>query len=175
MSRTTAGRAAAVGAAARLPVLAIVVLLSSAAVWPSPAGAADAGSAWLLREPSAIEWRVADTLPPGALVTVLEGDPSAEGFFTMRIKMPDGYRVPPHWHSRQERVTVLSGVLNLGQGDRFDAAATKPLPAGTYSSMPPGMTHFGWMSGETVLQLSTQGPWTITYVNAADDPRTQQR
>ena len=175
MSRTTAGRAAAVGAAARLPVLAIVVLLSSAAVWPSPAGAADAGSAWLLREPSAIEWRVADTLPPGALVTVLEGDPSAEGFFTMRIKMPDGYRVPPHWHSRQERVTVLSGVLNLGQGERFDAAATKPLPAGTYSSMPPGMTHFGWMSGETVLQLSTQGPWTITYVNAADDPRKQPR
>ena len=175
MSRTTAGRAAAVGAAARLPVLAIVVLLSSAAVWPSPAGAADAGSAWLLREPSAIEWRVADTLPPGALVTVLEGDPSAEGFFTMRIKMPDGYRVPPHWHSRQERLTVLSGVLNLGQGERFDAAATKPLPAGTYSSMPPGMTHFGWMSGETVLQLSTQGPWTITYVNAADDPRKQPR
>ena len=175
MRRTTAGRAAAVGAAARLPVLAIVVLLSSAAVWPSPAGAADAGSAWLLREPSAIEWRVADTLPPGALVTVLEGDPSAEGFFTMRIKMPDGYRVPPHWHSRQERVTVLSGVLNLGQGERFDAAATKPLPAGTYSSMPPGMTHFGWMSGETVLQLSTQGPWTITYVNAADDPRKQPR
>ena len=175
MSRTTAGRAAAVGAAARLPVLAIVVLLSSAAVWPSPAGAADAGSAWLLREPSAIEWRVADTLPPGALVTVLEGDPSAEGFFTMRIKMPDGYRVPPHWHSRQERVTVLSGVLNLGQGDRFNVAATKPLPAGTYSSMPPGMTHFGWMSGETVLQLSTQGPWTITYVNAADDPRKPQR
>ena len=175
MSRTTAGRAAAVGAAARLPVLAIATLLSSAAVRSSPACAADPGSAWLLREPSAIEWRVADTLPPGALVTVLEGDPSAEGFFTMRIKMPDGYRVPPHWHSRQERVTVLSGVLNLGQGERFDAAATKPLPAGTYSSMPPGMTHFGWMSGETVLQLSTQGPWTITYVNAADDPRKQPR
>jgi hypothetical protein len=156
-------------------VLAIATLLSSAAVRSSPACAADPGSAWLLREPSAIEWRVADTLPPGALVTVLEGDPSAEGFFTMRIKMPDGYRVPPHWHSRQERVTVLSGVLNLGQGDRFDAAATKPLPAGTYSSMPPGMTHFGWMSGETVLQLSTLGPWTITYVNAADDPRKPQR
>ena len=173
MRRTTAGRA--VRAAARFPVLAIAAVLSSAAVRASPAGAADPGSTWLLREPSAIEWRVSDTLPPGALVTVLEGDPSAEGFFTMRIKMPDGYRVPPHWHSRQERVTVLSGVLNLGQGDRFNAAATKPLPAGTYSSMPPGMTHFGWMSGETVLQLSTQGPWTITYVNAADDPRTQQR
>jgi len=109
------------------------------------------------------------------MVTVLEGDPTADGFFTMRIKMPDGYRVPPHWHSRQERVTVLSGVLNLGQGDTFDDAATKALPAGTYSSMPPGMTHFGWMTGETVLQLSTQGPWTITYVNAADDPRNQHR
>jgi hypothetical protein len=173
--RTVVAWARTSGRAARRPVLVTVAVLGLAAARCAIALAVDPGSTWLLREPSAIDWRVSDTLPPGALVTVLEGDPSVEGFFTMRIKMPDGYRVPPHWHSRQERVTVLSGVLNLGQGDRFDAAATKPLPAGTYSSMPPGMTHFGWMSGETVLQLSTQGPWTITYVNAADDPRNQQR
>ena len=124
---------------------------------------------WVLREPQNIEWRAAANLPPGAMVAVLEGDPEKDGFFTMRIKMPGGYRVPPHWHSQQERVTVLTGTLNLGTGDRFDAGATRPLVAGTYSSMPPGMTHFGWMSGETVLQLSTMGPWTVTYVNPADD------
>jgi quercetin dioxygenase-like cupin family protein len=153
----------------------IVPLLATvcAALGISTALAADPQTAWLLREPTEIEWRRAENLPPGALVAVLEGDPATEGFFTMRIKMPDGYRVPPHWHSRHERVTVLSGTLNLAHGGSFDASAAKALPAGTYSSMPARMTHFGWMTGETVLQLSTVGPWTITYVNPADDPRTK--
>jgi quercetin dioxygenase-like cupin family protein len=133
--------------------------------------AADPMPGWVLHQPSDLQWRAAENLPSGAMVAVLEGDPAKEGFFTMRIKMPDGYRVPPHWHSQQERVTVLSGVLNLGAGGIFDAAAAQALPAGTYSSMPPRMTHFGWMTGETVLQLSTMGPWTVTYANPADDPR----
>lgn len=153
----------------------IVVLLVFGLVVLNTAGAraADSDPAWVLREPPAIEWRAADSLPPGAMVAVLEGDPAKDGFFTMRIKMPDGYKVPAHWHSRQERVTVLSGVLHLGMGDTFDAQATNALPAGTYSSMPPKMTHFAWMKGETVLQLSTEGPWTVTYVNPEDDPRTK--
>ena len=131
----------------------------------------EAASHWNLQEPSRIAWRPADNLPPGAQVAVLEGDPKKEGFFTMRIKMPDGYRVPPHWHAKEERVTVLSGTLNLAHGDTFDATKAKPLGPGTYSSMPPKMTHFAWMTGETVLQLSTLGPWTITYVHPEDDPR----
>jgi len=153
-----------------------LTLLALAAVGAGAARAADApGGGWLLREPAAIEWRAAESLPPGAQVAVLEGDPNREGLFTMRIKMPDGYRVPPHSHSMQERVTVLSGTLNLGTGNTFDAKTTKPLPAGTYSSMAPGMTHFGWMTGETVLQLTTMGPWTVTYVDPADDPRLTPR
>ena len=149
--------------------LAVVMLLGA-----STAPADDPAPVWVLHEPSKIEWRVAETLPPGAMIAVLEGDPTQAGFFTMRLKMPDGYRVPPHWHSQQERVTVISGVLNLGSGDSLEPSATKALPAGTYSSMPPKMTHFGWMTGETVLQLSAIGPWTITYVNPADDPRTKR-
>lgn len=153
----------------------IMLLVCGLAMLGGGASAADVPPAWVLREPAAIEWRASETLPPGALVAVLEGDPNQAGFFTMRIKMPDGYRVPPHWHTQQERVTVLSGTLNLGAGETFDASATKALPAGTYSSMPPGMTHFGWMTGETVLQLSTIGPWTITYVHPGDDPRNTAR
>jgi hypothetical protein len=133
--------------------------------------AEDAPSHWLLQQPGSIAWRTADTLPPGAEIAVLEGDPAKEGYFTMRIRMPDGYRVPPHWHPKQERVTVLSGILNLGSGDTFDATKARALQPGTYSSMPPKMTHFAWMTGETVLQLSTLGPWTINYVDPNDDPR----
>jgi quercetin dioxygenase-like cupin family protein len=153
----------------------IVALLASALTLlvASSALPKEAGGEWLLVQPGDIAWRPSDSLPPGAMVAVLEGDPSKEGFFTMRIKMPDGYRVPPHSHAKQERVTVLSGTLNLGHGDDFDARATRALAPGTYSSMPPGMTHFAWMTGEVVLQLSTMGPWTVTYVHPEDDPRTR--
>src|SRR5688572_20750052 len=95
--------------------------------------AEDSAARWLLREPPEIQWQAADSLPPGAKIAVLEGDPSKEGFFTMRIKMPAGYRVPPHWHPQQERVTVLSGILNLGSGGEFDPGKTKALRPGTYS------------------------------------------
>jgi quercetin dioxygenase-like cupin family protein len=142
----------------------------AAAVLLLVASSAPAGE-WLLRTPDGLAWRPSESLPPGALVAVLEGDPSQEGFFTMRVKMPDGYRVPPHSHSKHERVTVLSGTLHLGHGDAFDPKAAKPLGPGTYSSMPAGMRHFGWASGEVVLQLSTMGPWTVTYVHPEDDPR----
>jgi hypothetical protein len=80
-------------------------------------------------------------------------------------------RIPAHSHSQPERVTVLSGTLYLGIGDGSDAGAAIPLSAGSYSSMPPKMMHFGWMKGETILQLSSIGPWTVTYVNPNDDPR----
>ena len=147
-------------------------LITAALIAFGPAHAlADEASHWQLQEPSQLEWRPAESLPPGAQIAVLEGDPNKEGFFTMRIRMPDGYRVPPHWHPKQERVTVLSGTLNLGSGDTFDPTKTKALEAGTYSSMTPKMPHFAWMKGETVLQLSTLGPWSVTYINPADDPR----
>jgi len=53
--------------------------------------------------------------------------------------------------------------------------ASPALPAGTYSSMAPKMTHFAYMTGETILQLSTIGPWTITYVHPEDDPRKKAK
>jgi ChrR Cupin-like domain len=131
---------------------------------------------WTLFVPSEIAWKPGpDSLAPGVKMAILEGDPAKEGFFTLRLLMPDGYRVAPHWHPKVERLTIISGTVNLGTGDRFDAAETKALPAGTYSSMPPKMTHFAWMTGETVLQLSSIGPWQVIYVDPADDPRNKHR
>jgi len=122
--------------------------------------------------PDQIEWKDAsNSLPPGARVAILDGDPNKSGPFAMRLKFPDGYRVMPHWHPMTERVTVISGTLNLGFGDQFDQSATHPLPPGTYGYWTPGVHHFAWMKGETVLQLNSIGPWKINYVNPADDPR----
>lgn len=120
----------------------------------------------------AIRWKPGPpSLPKGAMIAVLEGDPSKEGPFVFRVKLPDGYRVPPHTHPKTERVTVLSGTFHIGMGDRFDAKMTRPMSAGTYGYWPAGMRHFVWAEGETVLQFHGQGPWSIEYVNPADDPR----
>jgi hypothetical protein len=120
-----------------------------------------------------IQWKDGPTsLPSGAKIAVLEGDPSKDGFFTMRLSFPDGYKVPPHWHPKVEHVTVISGALNIGMGEKFDAAATRAMPAGTFGFWPPYMRHFAWAKGETVIQLHGIGPWMINYLNPSDDPRT---
>ena len=158
--------------------LAVMVALSLLVAAPLRALADDPGHAahWEPLTPESIKWDDAPpSMLPGAKVAVLEGDPAKDGFFTMRLKLPDGYRVMPHWHPKTERLTVIQGVVHLGTGDQYDAAATKPLRAGTYSSMPPWMTHFAWMEGESILQLSSMGPWEIVYVNPADDPRASKQ
>ena len=122
--------------------------------------------------PGQLKWKPApSSLPRGAEAAILEGDPSRSGFFAMRIRFPDGYKIPPHWHPNQERVTVLKGTFHLGQGESFSADSARALPVGTYSTMPPGMRHFAFADGETEIQLATIGPWAIRYVNPADDPR----
>lgn len=112
-------------------------------------------------------------LPPGAQYAVLEGDPSKPGYFAMRARMPDGYKVPAHWHPQVERLTVLSGTLHLGTGDKLNTGSGHALPAGSYTAMPAGMRHYAWAEGPTVIQINTMGPWDIIYVNPSDDPRKQ--
>ncbi len=119
-----------------------------------------------------IKWQKGPaSLPKGAMMAVLEGDPSKEGPFVFRLKIPDGYRVSPHTHPKTERVTVISGTFNIGMGEKFDQNATKPMPAGTYGYWEAGMTHFVWAKGETVLQFHGIGPWSIKYVDPHEDPR----
>ncbi len=122
--------------------------------------------------PNDVKWGNApDSLPRGAQVAVLEGDPDKPGPFTIRIKMPADYRIAPHSHPNLEHITVIYGTLHVGMGDHFEQAAATGLPAGGFSYMQPGMHHFAWAEGETVIQLHGMGPWGINYVNPSDDPR----
>jgi quercetin dioxygenase-like cupin family protein len=114
------------------------------------------------------------TLEKGAKMVILEGNPSKEGPFVMRVKLPDGFRIMPHTHPKDERVTVLQGTLYLGMGATFDEKAAKAMPPGSYGRTEAGMKHFGWVKGETILQLHGTGPWTIDYVNPKDDPRKKK-
>ena len=124
-------------------------------------------------KPGDVKWGPAPpALPPGAQMAVLVGNPAQSGgAYTIRAKLPDGYKVPPHWHPVDENVTVLMGTLLVGRGEKFDLAKTEALPAGSYMRMPKTMRHFAAAKGETIIQVHGIGPFEITYVNPADDPR----
>lgn len=137
-------------------------------------GESGARMEWTLYPAGHIPWRGRpDWLPPGAELAVLDGDPGGEGAFTIRLDMPNGYRIPPHWHDDAERLTVIAGTFNVGIGDKLDARATQSLPTGSYSAMAAGLHHFAWTRGRTIVQITGTGPWSVHYVNEADDPRVK--
>lgn len=113
-------------------------------------------------------------LPPGSKAAVLFGDPKVEGPFVMRVKLPADYKVPPHFHPAVEQVTVLSGTLNMAVGDAFDPAKAKAMSAGSFISIPAKSPHFVFTKEETIIQVNGMGPFVLTYVNPADDPRNKK-
>ncbi len=126
----------------------------------------------IIVKPAEVEWKDGPaSFEEGSQMAVIEGDPAEEGFFNLKLKMPDGFRISPHWHPRVERVTVISGTFLLGHGENFNREAAERLEAGSYFSMPPEMVHYAVTEGETIVQLTTIGPWDIIYINPEDDPR----
>lgn len=122
--------------------------------------------------PAEVKWKKGPgSLPPGAEISVLEGDPSQPGPFVFRVKVPDGYTIPPHTHPRAERVTVIAGTFHIAMGEKIDKSMGRTMPAGSFGYWPEGMKHFAWVTGETIVQFHGHGPWQIHYLNPADDPR----
>jgi quercetin dioxygenase-like cupin family protein len=121
-----------------------------------------------------IQWGpVPPVIPPGAQLAVVAGDPSKEGLFTMRLKMPANYKIPAHNHPTDEFVTVISGDFRVGLGDKLDMEKGQSLKAGAFGEMPAGMNHYAWTTEETVIQIAGPGPFAMTYANPADDPSKQ--
>jgi hypothetical protein len=107
----------------------------------------------------------------GAQLAVLEGNPgAASGDYTIRLKMPDGYRIAPHWHPQRENVTVISGTFKVGMGDSFDESKMGAFPAGSFAFLDPDMHHYAMASGEVVVQVHGKSPLQFNYVNPNDDP-----
>jgi quercetin dioxygenase-like cupin family protein len=160
----------------RLRAIALVVTaLIPAIIFISGSLAAKTGSATganhIMLAPSQIKWRPFPALGPGIQVAILTGDPFKTGsLFVFRLEMPDGARVPPHWHPVDEHVTVISGTFLLGAGERFDTSALRELPAGSYAFMPKHARHFALAKGNTIIQLNGVGAFKVIYVNPADDP-----
>ena len=110
----------------------------------------------------AVVWKDAPaTLPAGSKMAVLEGDPRAEGMFTMRVRIPAGSAISPHWHPRQERVTILSGTVDLGFGTVANATAVTRYRAGSFYVNPPQVMHYLFFPEATEMQMTGVGPWEL--------------
>ena len=113
--------------------------------------------------------------PVGGELSVVQGNPGGDGFYVVRVRMPGGYKILPHWHPTAENVTVLSGTLHVGSGDKFDTKMGDALGAGGYVSLPALMHHYAWSEAPTEIQIHGIGPLAIFYVNPADDPSHTQK
>jgi hypothetical protein len=136
---------------------------------PPPASAA--ATPHVLVVPMDLKWGdPPPALPKGAKFVVMSGDPGAAGPYSIRLKLPAGYKVAPHWHPTDENIVVLSGIFALGMGDTFDQKTMKALPAGGYALLPAEMHHYAYTKTGATVQVYGTGPFVLTYVNPADDP-----
>ncbi|WII71100.1 cupin domain-containing protein [Bdellovibrio sp. 22V] len=128
----------------------------------------------VMLQASEIQWKEGPAvLPPGVKSYALYGDPSVAGPFSLRLKLPAKYKIPPHFHPQDENITVLSGSFFMGLGDDAKGKMTE-IKTGGFASMKAGTHHFARAEKEAIIQLNGMGPWGITYVNPADDPRNKK-
>ena len=152
--------------------LVLLLALSGSALATDP-GKPDAGMAMShnVTHAAATTWGPAPpALPPGAQAAVLVGNPGQAGVFTLRLKMPAGYRVPRHWHPTDEAVTLLEGDLTLSMG-AADMANDEALSPGDFVNLPAKMHHMASSKGGAVVQIQSTGPFEINYIDPKDDPR----
>ena len=110
-------------------------------------------------------------LPAGAKGAIVAGDPSKPGPFTVRLDMPDGYEVRPHTHPTSERLRTVEGTVMMGIGKEWDKGKLKAHAKGAEISLAAREPHFLRAQGQTIIEVQSTGPFQISYVNAADDPR----
>ena len=153
-----------------------VVLMSAFAIGTLMAAeTADSTEEHEIVSPQQIKWGPAPaSIPAGAEAAVLYGDPSKDGLFALRLKLPSGYHIPPHTHPKPEVVTVISGTFRLGMGEVAAREQGQALAAGSFFALEPGMAHYAFADEDTIIQLNSTGPWSLTYVNPKDDPRQAQ-
>lgn len=114
--------------------------------------------------PSQVQWQPGTGQLTGAEMATISGDLSQSEPYVVRLRLPDGGKLAPHFHGDTERVTVLQGTLMVGLGDTMDASKMTALPVGSYVEIPPGMHHYAMARGVTIVQINGTGPFTMTKV-----------
>jgi uncharacterized protein YjiS (DUF1127 family) len=152
-----------------LASMAVLRYVSTLATIPATAQVQRAALHRQTTTPAELKWTELAAVP-GAQIAVIKGPMDEAGPFVARVRFPANTKVLPHTHSAVEHATVLSGILNMGVGDKFDASKTHALGPGCVSSMTPETNHFAWFSEVTVLQLRGTGPWTVAYADPGANP-----
>ena len=130
----------------------------------------------LMLTPDKLIWIDAPaSLSSGAKLALIHGDSKAKELFSMRIKVPNGWEIRPHFHPDDEHVTVIQGSFWMGTGEKWEPDKMHEIPTGGFARMTKGTRHYGMAKAETIIQIHAMGPWGITYVNPADDPRTGKK
>jgi ketosteroid isomerase-like protein len=145
-------------------------------IFNADAAPASAAGPHVMLAPSELKWGdPPPSLPPGAKMTVVQGDPTQAQAFVVRAQVPAGYKVPPHWHPGVENLTILSGTVALGMGETFDESKMTTIPVGGYASLPAEMRHYFMAKTASTFQVHGMGPFVVNYVNPADDPSKQSK
>jgi hypothetical protein len=150
-------------------VLSAIIGMSALHSWASGLAGME-----VIKSPNEVTWGTAPPeLQPGAQLAVISGNPSKAGtIYSLRLKMPDGYKFAPHWHPKDVNVTVISGAMGIGMGDKFDEKRGQLVKTGGFVLEPKQMHHYAWAHGPTVIEVYGEGPFVMNYVNPSDDPRT---
>ena len=144
-----------------------LLIVATVLAW---AGIAWAQSATTVVKAEQVTWKDHPVFP-GAHLAILVGDPTKAETVVQRVKFPPNYRVPPHTHPYAEVVTVISGTLGNGMGEKFEATGELLKPGGLFA-LPAKHAHYVWTTNEeTILQVQFTGPGGIDFINPADDPR----
>jgi len=147
----------------------IAMVAAALAVVAGPAVGAD-DQAFI--GPKDVKWGPAPpSLPAGAQLAVLKGDPGKAGPFVVRLMLPGGYKIAPHWHTQDESLTVISGTMYIGMGDHYEPSTARGIAPGGFHYLPGKAHHYAYAKKPTVVQINGNGPFDITYINPADDPQ----
>jgi hypothetical protein len=158
-----------------------VLLAQRASERPKPAQGVEA-SVYIVT-PSQITWtdppaevaRGTPSIAPGSPLRYapIQGDPLKPGVpFAIRLQCPDGYKVAPHWHARDENIVVLEGAFSLGTGDRFDTGRMQDIPAGGYGLVRGQVHHFALCKGKTDMLVYGIGPRLNNWISVSSATST---
>lgn len=146
----------------------VLLLFAASLVGQMSAVAADAPPLLSAKD---VQWGAPPAVfPSGAKFAVIAGDPGATGLVTVRLEMPAGYTIAPHFHPTDEHITVLKGTFSIGMGDAVDKAHSLTLSPGGYGIAMANMHHYAYTTTGATIQVHMQGSFALTYVNSADDP-----
>lgn len=121
------------------------------------------------------EWKPGPAFYGPQAQMMMEEEEEDADVYQMRVKLPDGFKIPPHWFEDKVRLDVLSGALYIGSGDKIDKDQAQEIKAGGYKTLPPEIHHYGVVEGPTIIKLTTSAPWSVNYVNPEDDPRKRKK